>query len=300
MSREAQALRRRAAVAVLSDLLEDSTLLQELWLQHDSMRGESVSDIIEYVDAVAARHAFDAATTKRLYADFFKAIRLPDSSLPLDPWPAMQALRPPPAPVAPAASVQHLPGAGVPGGVPQALAAAMVMPGVPVFAAPLQSMVSPVASPLVAASMPPQATGLAPDMSVQPQAAAPQARQALAPEPAIVFGAVVRTVVDELVRFHRGALDEVRNDALRALAGSPAPASLREQFGKAWTRAEQHDWRLQAPPADLAEMTRVVHQALQMAFGRVGADQILQRAVEAAEALPEARRFSPKRLLAAM
>ena len=42
----------------------------------------------------------------------------------------------------------------------------------------------------------------------------------------------------------------------------------------------------------------ISYQALGDAFGRAGADHILKRGLEAAEAVPEARVFSPRRLLA--
>jgi len=68
-------LRRRAAWAVLAPVMDENSLIEALWLQHDSMRGESVSDIIGYVDAVATRHMLDAATRKRLYSAYFEALR---------------------------------------------------------------------------------------------------------------------------------------------------------------------------------------------------------------------------------
>lgn len=274
MAKDSLGLRRRAAVAVLSDLLDDNTLLQELWVQHDTMRGDGVKEIIDYVDGAALRHMFDAATCKRLYSAFFAALRQPEDTLPLDPWPAMQSLRPAVA----------MPSAGLSRAAP-ARVARFSDPAFAV-AAPAYVAVEP-AQPVVPMPAPvPQA--------VAAPAAAP------AEEPPAVFGALMRTVVEELARFHAEALAEVRNDALRVLAGSPAPAELREQFGRAWSRAELHDWKLQGQPADLAELTRVVHQALEMAFGRIGADQILQRAVLAADQLPQARQFSAKRLLAAL
>ncbi|EIM31285.1 hypothetical protein LepocDRAFT_00000120 [Leptothrix ochracea L12] len=71
MSYESQSsLRRRAAVAVFSNVLDETALLDALWLQHESMRGESVSDVIAFVDAIGAKHQLDAATRKRLYGSF--------------------------------------------------------------------------------------------------------------------------------------------------------------------------------------------------------------------------------------
>jgi hypothetical protein len=251
-----QATRRRAAVAVFSELLDEPRLIEALWLQHETMRGENVSDIIAFVDAVAQRNLLDASSVKRLYNGFYKALRENPDQLPLDPWPAMQAARatarpaPPPPPVA-------------------APAPAAVAP-----------MINPVATALAAA-----------------QASAPV--EALVPEePPVLFGAFMRAVVAEVFQFHREALDEVRKDALQRLDGAVVAPALRQQFRSGWGRALQHDWQLPGSHGDLAELTRVMYQALTDAFGRTGADQILKRGLEAAEAVPEAQVFAPRRLLA--
>jgi hypothetical protein len=104
MASQALSQRRRAAYAVLSPLLEEDALLDALRMQHQSMRGDSVSDIIGYIDQVAARHHIDAASRKKLYEAYFKALKQPESELPMDPWPLMQIgtpATPSPAPVAP-------------------------------------------------------------------------------------------------------------------------------------------------------------------------------------------------------
>lgn len=254
-----QATRRRAAVAVFSGLLDEAALTEALWLQHETMRGENVSDIIGFVDAVAQRHLLDAATVKRLYNTFYKALRENPDQLPLDPWPAMQAARaaarppaPPPAPVA--------------------------VPVVPaVTAAPV---INPVAMALAAA-----------------QAAAPADPQ-VPDEPPVLFGALMRAIVAEVFQFHREALDEVRKDALQRLGDATVAPALRQQFRNGWSRALQHDWQLPGSHADLAELTRVMYLALNDAFGRTGAEQVLLRGLEAAEAVPEAQVFAPRRLLA--
>jgi hypothetical protein len=128
----------------------------------------------------------------------------------------------------------------------------------------------------------------------------PPAAPVIAAEPPVVFGAVMRELVREVHDFHREALDELRRDALKALDGARVEPALQQRCRDAWAQARQDDWQLQAPHAELAELTRVVFLALTEAFGRVGADQILQRALTRAESLPESRQFSPKRLLASM
>lgn len=252
-----QATRRRAAVAVFSDLLEEAALTEALWLQHESMRGENVSDIIAFVDAVAQRNLLDSASVKRLYNGFYKALRENPDRLPLDPWPSMQAARAairPPAPPPP----------------------------------PVAATVAPASAPVIN----PVAVALAAAQAAAPvQAQVPQ-------EPPVIFGALMRAIVAEVFQHHREALDEVRKDALQRLDASMAAPALRQQFRSGWSRALQHDWQLPGTHADLAELTRVVYMALGDAFGRAGADQVLKRGLEAAEAVPEAKVFSPRRLLA--
>lgn len=283
MAADAMSLRRRAAVAVLSPLLDEPTLLTELWQLQESMRGDAVSDIIACVDATARRQMFDAATCKRLYRDFHQALRWPDSRLPPDPWPAMQA-RQPAAPVAAAAPLVPRPVFAAT--VPAALASAAM----PLDAArPIEAAINPVTSALAARNV---GRGAVASTSAGASGGAS--------EPPVVFGAMWRAVLAEVQRFHRDALDEVRNDVLAALErGAVAPA-LRPVFREAWQRPLQHAWHLEAGAADLAELTRLLHHALTAAFGRVGADQILQRGLQTAEQLPEARRFPPKRLQAAL
>jgi len=252
-----QATRRRAAVAVFSDLLDETALTEALWLQHESMRGENVSDIIAFVDAVAQRNLLDAASVKRLYNGFYKALRESSERLPLDPWPAMQAAR---------------------------AAARPSAPPPPLPAAPPVSAATPVINPVAVALAAAQAA--APVQAQEPE------------EPPVIFGALMRAIVAEVFQYHREALDEVRKDALQRLDDAMAAPALRQQFRSGWSRALQHDWQLPGTHSELAELTRVVYLALGDAFGRAGADQVLKRGLEAAEAVPEAKVFAPRRLLA--
>lgn len=268
MARENQSLRRRAAVAVLSGVLEEDALLEELWGLQNTLHGDSVSNIIECVDALASRHMLDASTCKRLYAEFFKALRQPESALPLDPWPAMQAMRP-----------KAAPGFAAP-------------PGLRAMSLPPQAEPPPPPPP---AAPVPAAAPVAPAPAVAPPVAATATVSTEAPA---VFGAVMRALISELAAAHREALDEVRNDAMRALARSALSTELREQYGQAWDRALSHNWRLQGPDADLAALMKLTHGALVLAFGRVGADQIVARAMAEADKLPQASHFLPRQLMA--
>ena len=142
--------------------------------------------------------------------------------------------------------------------------------------------------------------GLPTDPLAAPPVAAAAPAEALEPEPPVVFAALMRAVIAEVQRFHREALEEIRTDAIRLLAGSAAPPALREAFARAWERPLANDWALPGRVDDLADLVKLVHRALEMSFGRAGADQIVQRGVSSAGALPEAQRVSPMRLLASM
>ncbi len=278
-----QSLRRRAAVAVLSDQLDEPALLQALWLQHDQMRGDAVTDIIRFIDLVAQQCGLDAGSCRRLYTEYFKALKQPPEMLPVDPWSRMQALRPAPA----AVPVQQ---ATTQATVIAPPAAASVAPVIPVSTAASTVVINPVATALASATRGPTA-------AVQP---GPAAGAMPEPEPMAVFAAVLRSMVEEVQKYHREALDELRKDTQRYLPQAQTSTALQSAFTQAWTRPLQHDWRLPGSAAELAQLLRVVYQALAEAFGRVGAEQILQRALRAAEAVPEARLYSPKRLMAAM
>ncbi|PXW93425.1 hypothetical protein C7444_12077 [Sphaerotilus hippei] len=263
MAAPPQSIRRRATVAALSPLLDEEALMEVLWLQHETQRGDQVSDLIAFVDAVARRHLFDGATVKKLYGELFRLQREPEDRLPFDPWPLMQAMRAQPT---------------VPGAAPAA-PAARAPAAAPVPVAPV---IAPVAAAFAAAR------------------AAEVAATPLPAEPPVLFGALMCSLVAEVYQFHREALDEVRAEALGRLDAVELSAPLRQQYRTGWGRALQHDWQLPASADELARLVWLVHGALVDAFGAAGAQQILSRAMAAAEALPEATRFDPRGLLAVL
>lgn len=270
-------LRRRVAMAVLGNLLDDDALSQALWLQHETMRGDAVSDIITFIDAVGDRNLFDAATRRRLYTEFHQALKLPDDQLPIDPLPVMQALRAASAPLKSVASLST--DASFSSSAPSPVMVEPVRPQPPAV---------PVAAPVAPA---PAATRVAPVQVAAPPVPGP------APEQPLVFGALMQSVLQEVNRFHRDAFAEVRKDALIELERSRVPIDQRPLVRDAWVRGIDHSWQLPLDLQVLGELVRVLYAALVAAFGRAGADQILRRAVQTAEALPEARRYSPRRLL---
>ncbi|MDQ5896550.1 MAG: hypothetical protein QG612_636 [Pseudomonadota bacterium] len=269
MSADTHAQRRRATVLVLQPLLDEPALVEALWLQHETMRGDTVADIIAFIDKLSAQHLFEAPIVRALYSALYKAMRESASLLPADPWPRMQAAR---AVVSPPVPVRVM--------SPAPVAAPAAMPVTnPVERALQASRVEMVAVP---APVPvPAPAPVIPD-------SAPSA---------VLFGAMVRAVITEVQSFHSEALDEVRRDVLRRADTAAAAPSLRLAFRSAWLRPLDSDWRLIGSPGDLADLLRVLHVSLVDAFGRNGAEQILSRSRRAAEAMPEAISFAPRRLL---
>lgn len=255
MATQALSQRRRAAYAVLSPLLEEDALLDALRMQHQSMRGDSVSDIIGYIDQVAARHNIDAASRKKLYEAYYKALKQPESELPMDPWPLMQigAAPEPPPPPAPVPSV-----------APAAL--------------------QPVAAAMQAAPPP-----------AQPAPAAPAA-PALSPDRA-VCAELLRSALSDIQRFHGHAISDLRSSALEQIDQGGLSQPVRKQVRDAWNQPLQAGWVIEATPAELSKLVHQFYVALCEALGPIDADQVLTRAVRAAEQIPAARQFSPRKLI---
>lgn len=249
MATQALSQRRRAAYAVLSPLLEEDALLDALRLQHQSMRGDAVSDIIGYIDQVAARHHIDAASRKKLYEAYYKALKQPESKLPMDPWPLMQigtTAAPAPAPVA-----------------PPAVSAAALEP--------------------VAAAM-------------QAAAPAPVASAPASPDRA-VCAELLRTALAEVQRFHAGALSDLRSGALEQIDQGRLSQPVRKQVRDAWAQPLQATWVIEGTPQELSQVVHQFYVAMCEALGPVDADQVLTRAVRAADQMPQARQFSPRKLI---
>jgi hypothetical protein len=241
MSIQALSLRRRAAYAVLSPLLEENALIDALRLQHQSMRGDSVSDIIGYIDQVAARHHIDAASRKKLYEAYYKALKRPEGELPMDPWPLMQI------------------------------------------------DTAPVAPPVVSAA------ALEP-VSAAMQAAAPALIAAASPDRA-VCAELLRTALAEVQRFHASALSDLHHGVLEQLDQGGLSQAVRKQVREAWAQPRQAAWVIEGSPQELSLVVHQFYVAMCEALGPVDADQVLTRAVRAADQMPQARQFSPRKLI---
>ncbi|WP_338414575.1 hypothetical protein [uncultured Sphaerotilus sp.] len=220
MATQALSQRRRAAYAVLSPLLEEDALLDALRMQHQSMRGESVSDIIGYIDQVAARHDIDAASRKKLYEAYYKALKLPENELPMDPWPLMQI-------------------------------------------------------------------GSAP---------APTAAPPTSPDRA-VCAELLRSALADVQRSHVRALSDLRSGALEQLDQGRLSQPVRKQVRDAWNQPMQSTWVIEGTPQELSQLVHQFYVAMCEALGPVDADQVLTRAVRAADQIPQARQFSPRQLI---
>lgn len=260
-----QTLRRRAAWAALAPVMDEDALIEALWTQHDNMRGDSVSDIIGFIDSVAARHLLDAATRKRLYTAYFDALRQADDTLPIDPWPLMLQTRPSAA--APAAQP-------VPRYVPP-----------PVYAAPPAVPVRPVQAAPVAAAVPP------------PPAAAPAPQEPPALPHQAVFAALAGGIVGGVRQLHANDLDDLVSDCSERFDALKLPAALRKSARDALSSTGPAAWILPASPDQLALLVHEMYVSLCEAVGPVGADQVLVQAVRQAEQRPEARQVPPSRFL---
>jgi hypothetical protein len=281
-------LRRRAVYAVLSPVLDEEALIAALWLQQDELRGDSVTDIIRFIDKVAQQHLLDAGTCRRLYQQLHGALRQPESGLPLDPLPLMQA-------AAPAASAVVRPGnwaaspmapAAVASDLPSQLAA---IPG------PAVLRVQPPASALPMT----EAVAVQPPASAALTAPAPAATLDLSDRPAVqvVHAGLMRAALSQVRQYHPAASEDLRSAALSQAARARVTGPVREAWRAAWEQESTTDWCIDAPQNALAELVNAFYVALCEALGPVDADHVLTRAVREAEGLPQAREFSPRRFV---
>ena len=241
MALPAPTLRRRAACLVLSPLLDDDALADALRLQHETMRSDNVSDIVTYIDQVADRQALDVATRKRLYQAYFQALRLPESELPLDPWPAMQ-----------------------------------------VMAAPTRAPATPPPPPTVALVPPP---------------AAPAPSEPMHPAHVVVFGALHRALLADMQQLHTAHFEALRGEAVALVEEMRLPTALRAPLLQAWAQPVNQPWLVNGDEAALSQAVNVLYVALCETLGPVEADRLLARAVRTAGQVPQARQFSPQRLI---
>ncbi|MEY4749078.1 MAG: hypothetical protein RIQ60_1292 [Pseudomonadota bacterium] len=313
-----QSRRRRAACAVLDGVLGDDDLLDALWMQHDGMHGDAVSDIIRYIDAVATRHLLDAATRKRLYEALHAALRRSDAELPIDPWPAMLARRPAGAgpatlpaqrPLAPPAwGATADPGAATAPALAQGLNPAQSLS--PAWTGAMAAAMS--APPAAAVAPPSLASATGPTGAAGAATpAAPTAEPGWTPDsttPAeqFVFASLIDAMAGELAQTHAAAFEDWRSGWQAVLQAQKKFApELRQRMRDACTAlapeqpasARIASWLLPLTARQLAEQVHQVYVVLCEALGPVGADQVLTRAVKRVEASPAARVFSPRKLI---
>jgi len=281
-------LRRRAVYAVLSPVLDEEALIAALWLQQNELRGDSVTDVIRFIDKVAQQHLLDSGTCRRLYQQLHGALRQPESGLPLDPLPLMQSS-------APAASA---------GGRPGNWAAPSMAPAT--AASDLPSLPAAIPGPAVLRVQPPasaqpstEAIAVQAPVSAALPAPVPAAAPDLSGRPAVqvVHAGLMRAALSQVRQYHPAALEDLRGAALSEVTRIRVTGPVREAWRTAWEQESSTDWCIDAPQNALAELVNAFYVALCEALGPVDADHVLTRAVREAEGLPQAREFSPRRFV---
>ncbi len=268
--------RRRAALAVLEPILDEDALIEALWLQHDSMRGESISDIIAYIDAVCERYLLDAATRKRLYTSFFGALKQAEDSLPMDPWPLMLQARPAAAAPAPIPAFRAAPPLAMPPAHAPIASPAYMQP------APVPASVSATAS--TSAPTPPT-------LSPTQDAARPGTPAQM------VFATLVSGLFAGVRQLHAPAMDDLLLDCRTRIEKTRLPSGLRQSARDALVTAELHAWHLDASEEEMSTLVHQFYVSLCECLGPVDADQILMQAVRRAERLPQSASVPPSRFL---
>lgn len=271
--------RRCAALAVFTPVLSEDALMDTLWLLHDSLRGDTARDIIAAVDRVAQRHGLDPRTCKRLYEGFYRALHLPDDELPLDPWPAMQALRP-----ASAAAPTATPAWSAPVAARPATASPAAWAPASAAVAAAETLRQPAPEPV---PVPVQAAPVAPPAPVIPDL----------PAHVLVFGSLMQAVLADIRQLHGTEMDDLRASAIATLDGAKLSAQVRAAVRETWQRGIDATWYIDLGPKGLSELVHVLYVALCETLGPVDADQVLTRAVKQAELVPAARSYSPKQFL---
>lgn len=269
MAQDSQSLRRRAAQAVLGPLLNENELEAALVAQQDLMRSDGISSIVAFIDKVGADAMLDGATCKRLYGEMYKALTGAAGELPADPWASRLAVS-----RAAAASSRGLPQAPSP-------------PPARVVPAPVQ-VAAPVEAPV---SVP------APVPSAPEPAAAPVQAAITLGAPQAVFAALVGDVRSTMQQFYGASFDELRVDLLAVFKKAKYSADSVKCFLAAWDEPSAAAWQALDKEKTLAELVHFLYRALCETLGPVDADQVLTRAVQAAEQAPEASSFAPARLL---
>lgn len=254
-------LRRCAAWAVLSPLLDEDALIEALWLQQQQMRGDAVSDIIRFVDQIADRHLFDAATRRKLYESYHHAMRRPADELPMDPWPLMQASAPESA--SRASAGPHIPAT------------------TPPPTAPFIAFAPPAAPTPAAAATPPES--LPPETDADPAS--------------VVFAGLCAAMIHEVEARHRNSVTDLRDALFEQIERSRTARPLKSRLQAAWDAGTRSAWQIEAPEKTLADIVGQLYVALCESLGPVHADVILTTAVKRASQLPQASRFSPHRLI---
>jgi hypothetical protein len=113
----------------------------------------------------------------------------------------------------------------------------------------------------------------------------------------MVCAELLRSALAEVQRFHAGSLTDLRSSALEQIDQGRLSQPVRKQVRDAWGQPMQATWVIDGTPAELSQLVHQFYVALCEALGPIDADQVLTRAVRAAEQIPAARQFSPRKLV---
>ena len=92
-------------------------------------------------------------------------------------------------------------------------------------------------------------------------------------------------------------MSDLRSSALEQIDQGRLSQPVRKQARDAWAQPLQATWVVDGTPAELSQLVHQFYVALCEALGPIDADQVLTRAVRAAEQIPAARQFSPRKLI---
>ena len=124
----------------------------------------------------------------------------------------------------------------------------------------------------------------------------PAATEPAVPPERVIFAAAMRSIVADVVQFHNDAIGEFVEALQIELARAPIADALRDAVGVALESIGTSGWRLIGSATEFADVLHLVYIALCRAIGPTEADRYLNRAIEAAGRLPQARAFPPSQL----
>ena len=272
---QSSSLRRRAALAMFTRHLTSEQCLDALWLLEDEYQNDGVHSMIAYISAVGQRFGIADEVCKSLYLEYYALIKGSADDLPKDPWPVMQRSRQEQAKPAAAPRPEPSP--------PPSRTEPPPLPSRP------ESPPPPRPQPRVATARPaPQRPARAAPLRPKAPKNAPFSNDPMT----AVFNFVLIRIVHHLERDGVKFFSEMKALIDEADLSMDALAQLRK-----WMAAPQeYRWRANVTEDMLANIVHMVYVSLCQLQGPVDADRLMYRVLAEADALPEAKRYSPKLL----